>query len=82
MGVGGRGGRERERGRGVLTEREKKRARENKMFGLYREEPLGEGQPNPWASKFKEGGRACQVGTVGCWENLEAGLLWYVKYVP
>ena len=42
------------------------------MFGLYREEPLGEGQPSPWAGKFRVGGRVCQVGTEGCWENLEA----------
>jgi len=38
----------------------------------YREEPLGEGQPRSWAGKFKVGGRVCQVGTEGCWENLEA----------
>ena len=43
-----------------------------KMSGLYREEPLGEGQPSPWAGKFRVGGRVCQVGTEGCWENLEA----------
>ena len=42
------------------------------MSGLYREEPLGEGQPSPWAGKFRVGGRVCQVGTEGCWENLKA----------
>ena len=42
------------------------------MSGLYREEPLGKGQPNPRAGKFKVGGRVCQIETEGCWENLEA----------
>ena len=42
------------------------------MPGLYREEPLEEEQPRPWAGKFRVGGRVCQVGTEGCWENLEA----------
>jgi hypothetical protein len=46
--------------------------RETKMSGLYREEPLGEGQASPWAGKFRVGGRVCQVRTEGCWENLEA----------
>ena len=43
-----------------------------KMSRLYREEPLGEGQPSSWVEKFKVVGRVCQVGTEGCWENLEA----------
>jgi hypothetical protein len=42
------------------------------MSGLYREEPLGVGQPSPWTEKFSIGGRVCQVGTEGCWENLRA----------
>ena len=42
------------------------------MHGLYRVEHLGEGQPCPWAGKFRVGDRVCQVGTEGCWENLEA----------
>jgi hypothetical protein len=42
------------------------------MSGLYREEHLEEGQPSPWARKFKVGVKVCQVGTEGCWENLEA----------
>jgi hypothetical protein len=46
--------------------------RETKMHGLYRVEHLGEGQPCPWAGKFRVGDRVCQVGTEGCWENLEA----------
>jgi hypothetical protein len=25
--------------------------------------------------KFKVGGRVCQVGTGGCWENLESALM-------
>lgn len=57
QGTGGGEGRERERERVVL---------------LYTEEPLGEGQPSPWARKFRVGGRVRQVGTEGCWENLEA----------
>jgi len=44
---------------------------ETKMFGLVKEEPLGEGQPNTWAGKFRVGGSVCQIGTEGCWENLE-----------
>jgi hypothetical protein len=43
-----------------------------KTFGLYMEESLGEGQPSPWARKFRVGGRRCQVGTEECWDNLEA----------
>ena len=52
--------------------REGGRKGEDKMSGLYREEPLGEGQPRSWAGEFRVGGRVCQVGTEGCWENLEA----------
>jgi hypothetical protein len=37
-----------------IAEREGRR--ENpKMSGLYRNEPLGEGQPSPWAGKFRFG---------------------------
>jgi hypothetical protein len=44
------------------------------MSGLYREGPLGKEQPSRCAAKFKFkfGHRVCQVGTEGCWENLEA----------
>ena len=42
------------------------------MSELYSKEPLEEGQPSPWAREFRVGGRVCQVGTEGCWENLEA----------
>ena len=31
-----------------------------------------EGKPSPWARKFRVEGGVCQVGTEGCWENLEA----------
>jgi hypothetical protein len=41
------------------------------MSELHKEEPLGEGQPIPWARNFRVGGRVCQIGTVGSWENLE-----------
>lgn len=30
------------------------------MAGLYRKEPLGEGQPNPWPGKFEIEGGVCQ----------------------
>ena len=62
---------------GGNTERRKGRGRgkRQKMSELYKEEPLGKGQPSPWAGKFKVGGRVCQVGTKGCWENWKRGLL-------
>ena len=50
----------------------RKERREAKMSGFYREEPFGEGEPRPRAGKFRTRGRVCQVGTEGCWENLEA----------
>ena len=54
-GKGSRRGRESKR---VHRERRgKKRERETKMSGLYREKPLREGQPSIWAGKFKVGGR-------------------------
>jgi len=65
---GGKGERKRE---GACTQREEKR-RENKMSGFYREEPLWEEQSSPWVGKFKVVGKVCQVGTEGCWKNLEA----------
>jgi hypothetical protein len=42
------------------------------MSGLYRKELQGKGQPSPWTGKFKFWDKVCQVGTEGCWENLEA----------
>lgn len=30
-----------------------------KMSGLYREEPLGEGQPCPWTGEFRVEGGGC-----------------------
>ena len=60
--------REKRRGR-----RERRRqSKETKMSGLYREEPLGQGQPSSSAGKFRVEGRVCQVRTEGCWENLKA----------
>ena len=53
----------------MLLQREGEK-REIKISALCREESLGEGQPSPWAGKFKVGGRVCQSGTEGCWENL------------
>jgi hypothetical protein len=47
---------------------------ETKITGLYKREPLREGS-SLWTGKFKVGGRVCQVGTKGYWENLEPGLL-------
>jgi hypothetical protein len=54
------------------------------MSGIYKEEPLGEGQPSPWARKFRVGGRVCQVGAERCWENLEArsALVWKICPSP
>ena len=34
-----------------------KERKKTKMSGLYREEPLGEGQPSPWAGEVKVGDR-------------------------
>ena len=73
-GYGGRGER-----KSVHTEREEKRTERPK---LYREEPLGEGQPSPWADKFRVGGPVCQAENEGCWENLEARSALICKYAP
>jgi len=40
------------------------------MSGLYREEPLEEGQPSPWTKKFGVETSVHLVGTEECWENL------------
>lgn len=45
---------------------------ETEMSGLYREEPLGDRKPRPWAGRVRTEGRVCQVRTEGCRENLEA----------
>ena len=74
-------GRETE-GRGQREKGEREKREEIKMSGLYREEPLGEGQPSPWAGKFRVRSRVCQLGTEGCWENLEAWSALDVKYAP
>ena len=55
LGAGGGGG------------KEKKRMR--KKSGLCRKDPLGEGQPSPWAGKLRVGGWVCQVGTEESWES-------------
>ena len=70
----GKGERKRER---AHNQREKKRRREweTQTFGLYRE-----GQPGSWTGKFKVRDRVCQVGTEGCWENLEARSALACKY--
>jgi hypothetical protein len=34
-------------------QREKRKSKETKISGLYREETLEKGQPNPWAVKFR-----------------------------
>jgi hypothetical protein len=49
------------------------------MSGLYREEPLREGQPRPWAGKFWGWGR---VRTANAGITWRSGLLSYVKYSP
>lgn len=50
--------------------RRRKREGEAKMSRFYREEPLGNGQPSPWAGKFRVGARVCQEGAEVCWEIL------------
>ena len=52
--------------------RRRRLGRQTKVSGLYREKPLRERQPRPLAGKFKIGAKTCQIGTEGCWENLEA----------
>jgi len=63
----------------VLRKRREERRGEERRGGEKRGEErakcliyVGEGQPNPWAGKFRVRGRVCQVGTEGFWENLEA----------
>lgn len=50
------------------------------MPGLYREDSQGQGQPNSWAGEFGVEAECAnhilyQVGTEGCWENLDPGPL-------
>ena len=49
-------------GRGERRRRKKEKERESKMSGVYREEPLVEGQCSPWTGKVRVGGRGSQVG--------------------
>lgn len=56
---------ERERGTKYNSQQAKgskryKRGRATKVSGLYREEPLGEEQPSPWAGKLRAEGAVCQ----------------------
>lgn len=55
LGPVGRGGGTGERGEpGAAVKRLKVQSGwVTKMFGLYREEPLGEGQSSPWAGEFR-----------------------------
>ena len=39
-----------------------------KMSGLYREEPMVQGQPGPWAGEFSVEGRVCQPYPVTGWD--------------
>jgi hypothetical protein len=52
-----RGERERERERERGGERGREGERE--MSGLYREQPLEERKPSPWAGKFRAEGAEC-----------------------
>lgn len=67
---GGKRRREKEKKGNLHRERRKERG-QTKMSALYREEPLGEGQPSLWAGNFRIRGKVGQVETEGCWENLE-----------
>jgi hypothetical protein len=69
MGVGG-GRRKGETG--MFAQKEE---RDKQMSGLYREEPLWEGQPSLWAGKFRVGDRVSQGGTERCWENLAKSVI-------
>lgn len=42
---------------------DQKRAGVAKLVGLYGEEQLGKGQPNPWAGEFRVGGWVSQEDT-------------------
>jgi hypothetical protein len=55
-------------------EKEKERKRETKMFGLYREEPLGEGQPSPGMESSRLGVRVTSVPVPGS-ENKQKPVL-------
>jgi hypothetical protein len=59
-------------GKEEAGEKEEEEEEKIKMSGLQREEAPRKGQPSPWAGKFWVKGRVNQVGTEGCWENLEA----------
>jgi hypothetical protein len=73
------GGREREKG---CPCREDRSEGETKMSGFYREKPLGEGQPSPWAGKFRVGAGYDRKGLRDAGRTWRPGLLWCVKYAP
>ena len=77
-----RGGRESACAERMKREGRRRESRELKMSGLYREEPLGEGQLRPWAGKFGVGIKVCQVGLRDAGRTWKPALLWYVKYAP
>ena len=70
MGKGGVLGRLREREKHTQRKKRRRRDTHTRISELYREDPLGEGQPSPWAGKFRVGGRVCQVGTEEFWKTL------------
>jgi hypothetical protein len=51
--------------------REGEVGREQNIYIIY-QRANGEGQPSPCTEKFRVRGWVFQVGTEGCWENLEA----------
>jgi hypothetical protein len=66
------GGRRREKEGDAHAWTEREEERDQNCLDYIGRSFWGEGQPSPWAGKFRVGGRICQVGSEGCWENLEA----------
>ena len=58
--------RKEEREKGECVQREKRRRRPKCLDSIERSPIEREGQPSPWAGKFRVGGKVCQVGTEGC----------------
>jgi hypothetical protein len=46
----------------------------HKVLGYIGKDLWERPKPSPWAGKFRIEARICQVGTKGCWENMEARL--------
>jgi len=64
-------------------ERDREREREEaENVWIIQGGASGGKQPSLWAGKFRGRGGACQVGTEGCWENLEAGSALICKHAP